>query len=96
MTEPDYTTLTNGLQDADVEIIDIEGVEGWKAEVGRLLDELDYMQREVIASQMMAGLILQKVGDVLVTKQEVEAGLPGKHLDFVETDTDITFRLADD
>lgn len=84
------------LGEPDIEVIDIDGVEGWKAEVGRLLDELDYMQREVIASQMMAGLILQKVGDVVITKQEVEAGLPGKHLDFVETGADVTFRLVAD
>lgn len=91
--------MVKNLTDFDsdnVEIVDIDGSEGWKSEVGRLLDELDYMQREVIASQMMTGLILQKLGPVVITKKEIGAGLPGKHLDFVETDTDVTFRLADD
>ena len=79
-----------------MEIKDISGEEDWKKEVARLLDENYYLHQELVASQLMTGLILKVAGPVTVGRGLIADGLPGYSIELEESKDGsmVTFKLV--
>ncbi len=91
MTENIFEATGSDIKD----VVDIDGNEGWKAEVHKLLNEIHDLKNEVVGSQLMTGLILQKVGAVEVSKEDIAKGLQGYGIDLQENDDSFTFTLKE-
>lgn len=83
------------MSEFDVETVELsEGIEGWKEEVKRLLDQIHYLKTENAASQLISALVLKHHGEVTVDKQEIADGLPGHEIQINEPEAGkITFSL---
>lgn len=78
-----------------MDVTDIEGTDGWKKEVERLLIENDYLKKEVVGSQLIAAYALRVAGRVVVPKDEVAEGLPGYSIDMQEEGENLVFTLKE-
>jgi len=59
---------------------DINEDHSWKDEVEDLNQRIFQLNQELVASQLMTGLILKKTGPVEVLREEISKGLPGHSL----------------
>lgn len=76
---------------------DITEEHSWKDEVEDLNQKIFRLNQELVASQLMTGLILQETGKVVVSRTKITEGLAGKQINLEDSEdgTAVFFSLVD-